>query len=175
MRILAAALLCLTIAACSAGTTGPQGPKGDTGATGATGATGPQGPQGEPGDAGPPGPKGDTGATGATGGGLYVSKTSAYCVEAVPTGGGDAVASCTGAIDLLITGGCFIAPTATQNWSTLPPVLQSYPRFVEGSPPASWVCTWAAGSPANLGDGGLAADLADAGLRARVCCVHHAP
>jgi hypothetical protein len=60
LRLLTAAMVCMSVAACGqpqpgpkgdAGPPGPAGPKGETGAAGAPGPTGQQGPAGQPGPA----------------------------------------------------------------------------------------------------------------------------
>jgi len=59
VRIMAAVLLCVSIAACERGEQGPKGdagPAGPPGPKGDAGAAGPPGPAGSPGQPGPPGP-----------------------------------------------------------------------------------------------------------------------
>src|SRR5262249_56392041 len=59
VRMMAAVLLCVSIAACERGEQGPKGdagPSGPPGPKGDAGAAGPPGPAGSPGQPGPPGP-----------------------------------------------------------------------------------------------------------------------
>lgn len=143
------------LSACSgtAGPQGPQGPKGDTG------------PQGLKGDTGMVGPKGDTGLTGMqgpVGGGLYVSRSNAYCNEAAPAASsGSAVAQCNTQRDLVITGGCSAgtAPAGTILIANYPSVL------AQGGNPGTWQCTW------NFAPGVTPVDLATVGVKAHICCV----
>ena len=134
--------------------------KGPTGATGATGVPGPKGDTGPVGPAGPMGSTGMTGLPGATGGGLYVSRDSAYCKDAIGFSSGfGAYVQCDGSNDLLITGGCSSGPARTDGLS----LYESYPDTTVA--PAGWHCGWA------FAPGSTPVSPSVFGGKARICCI----
>ncbi len=141
------------------GTTGPAGTPGAQGPTGASvqGPAGPAGPQGPAGPAGMgvQGPAGPAGPAGTPG--VLTSRSQVYSVadqsSVLPynnatsvEGTGTAVATCTGAKDILISGGCTVNPTEFHLSSG--GSVNSYPATLTDI--IGWECdgtSWGSGYP----------------------------
>lgn len=125
------------------GATGAAGPSGAAGANGSTGPSGASGDAGAPGEAGAAGEAGAQGPSGASAPGA-LSRADFYLVRKQCTGlaagvvGADCEAHCSGADDVIMTGGCIWTTTPVDN-------VVNAPLLPDVSPPplrlAGWICS----------------------------------